>query len=244
VDLMSHHLLGGKNLVFILDALWSTDAELDKPVKWAMPPFNNDWMSSIFCSLDEVAIESVGYDFLRSEFTPARGLATYVQQVGVDDYLHQAADSTTWPQGIMYDPDSTGSPIQSIGVHEHWNNITDMQYSRNLGTGNGIELVRIPQVVNGIKEPIASAGGYQLYSNYPNPFNPSTTIGFEILQAGRVTLRVYDVQGREVATIVEGTLPAGIHSLKFDGSGLASGMYFYRLIAGSFTQTRKMLLLR
>jgi hypothetical protein len=241
---MSHHLLGGKNLVFILDALWATDHELDKPVKWAMPPFNNDWMSSIFCSLDEVAIESVGYDFLRSEFTPARGLATYVQQVGVDDYLHQAADSTTWPAGIMYDPDSTGSPIPSIGVHEHWNNLTDMQYSRNLGTGSGIELVRMPQVVNGITEAIRPARTYQLYSNYPNPFNPSTIIGFEVLQAGRVTLRVYDVQGREVATIVEGTLPAGFHTRTFDGSGLASGMYFYRLIAGSFIQTRKMLLLR
>jgi hypothetical protein len=244
VDLMSHHLLGGKNLVFILDALWATDHELDKPVKWAMPPFNNDWMSSIFCSLDEVAIESVGYDFLRSEFTPARGLATYVQQVGVDDYLHQAADSTTWPAGIMYDPDSTGSPIPSIGVHEHWNNLTDMQYSRNLGTGSGIELLRMPQVVNGITETIRPARTYQLYSNYPNPFNPSTIIGFELLQAGRVTLRVFDVQGREVATIVEGTLPAGFHTRTFDGSGLASGMYFYRLIAGSFIQTRKMLLLR
>jgi hypothetical protein len=244
VDLMSHHLLGGKNLVFILDALWATDHELDKPVKWAMPPFNNDWMSSIFCSLDEVAIESVGYDFLRSEFTPARGLATYVQQIGVDDYLHQAADSTTWPNGIMYDPDSTGTPIPSIGVHEHWNNMTDMQYSRNLGTGNGIDLVRIPQVVNGIKEPIAAARAYRLYTNYPNPFNPSTTIGFEVLQAGRVTLKVYDVQGREVATIAEGTMPAGVHTLTFDGSSLASGMYFYRLVAGNFIQTRKMLLLR
>ena len=244
VDLMSHHLLGGKNLVFILDALWATDAELDMPVKWAMPPFNNDWMSSIFCSLDEVAIESVGYDFLRSEFTSARGLATYVQQVGVDDYLHQAADSTTWPRGIMYDPDSTGSPIPSIGVHEHWNNMTEMQYSRNLGTGNGIELVRMPQIVNGIAEPVAAATAYELHPNYPNPFNPSTTISFEIRQAGRVTLKVYDVQGREVAAIVNGTLPAGFHSLAFDGSGLASGMYFYRLVAGSFIQTRKMLLVR
>jgi hypothetical protein len=75
----------------------------------------------------------------------------------------------------MYDPDSTGSPIPSIGVHEHWNNLTDMQYSRNLGTGSGIELVRMPQVVNGITEAIRPARTYQLYSNYPNPFNPSTT---------------------------------------------------------------------
>jgi hypothetical protein len=244
VDLMSHHLLGGKNLVFIMDALWATDAELDMPVKWAMPPFNNDWMSSIFCSLDEVAIESVGYDFLRSEFTPARGLATYVQQVGVDDYLHQAADSSTWPKGIMYDPDSTGSPIPSIGVHEHWNNMTDMQYSRNLGTGSGIELVKMPRVVNSVQEPVASAGAYRLYPNYPNPFNPSTTISFELRQADRVTLSVYDMQGRLAARVAEGSMQAGAHTVTFDGSGLASGMYFYRLTTGSFHETRKMLLVK
>ena len=65
-----------------------------------MAPFNNSWSSSVFASLDNVAIESVGYDFLRSEFTVARGAGTYVQMDGVDDYLHQAADSTNWPAGI------------------------------------------------------------------------------------------------------------------------------------------------
>ena len=54
--------------------------------------------------------------------------------------LHQAADSTNWPAGIKYDPDSTGVHIYSLGVHEHWNNATDKKYTRNLGTGNGIEL--------------------------------------------------------------------------------------------------------
>jgi hypothetical protein len=244
VDLMSHHLLGGKNLVFLMDALWATDHELDNPVKWMMSPFNNDWMSSIFVSLDEVAIESVGYDFLRSEFTPARGLATFVQMVGVDDYLHQAADSTTWPMGIMYDPDSTGTPIPSLGVHEHWNNSTDMQYSRNLGTGNGIELIKFPQVATSVNEPVTVAGAYQLYPNYPNPFNPSTTIRYEVRHAGNVNLKVYDVGGREVATIAEGTRPAGVYNVTFDASGLASGMYFYRLAAGNFIETRKMLLVK
>ncbi len=244
VDLMGHHLLGGKNLVFIMDALWATDSELDKPVKWMMPPFNNDWMSSLFFSLDEVAIESVGYDFLRSEFTQARGLATWVQQTGVDDYLHQAADSTAWPNGIVYDPDSTGTPIPSMGVHEHWNNMSSMQYSKNLGTGNGIELVQIPRVVNSINEPFASVRKYQLNQNYPNPFNPETIIHFQLPVDNYVSLKVYDLLGREVATLVNERKAPGSYTATFNGQGLASGMYLYVLSAGSYSETRKMLLLR
>ena len=72
VDLMTHSLLRKKNLIFLLDALWGTDYEQDKPLKWQMAPFNNTYSSSVFASLDNVAIESVGYDFLRSEFTVAR----------------------------------------------------------------------------------------------------------------------------------------------------------------------------
>jgi hypothetical protein len=62
----------------------------------------------------------------------------------VDDYLHQAADSVNWPVGIVYTPNGDGITIpKSLGVHEHWNNPMDKQYSRNLGTGEGIELVKI-----------------------------------------------------------------------------------------------------
>ena len=109
VDLMGHSMLGKKNLVYLMDALWATDYELDVPLKWQMPPFDNSYMASVFASLDPVAIESVGYDFLRSEFTAGRipAAGTYVQMPGVDDYLHQAADSSNWPSGIIYDPDNT-----------------------------------------------------------------------------------------------------------------------------------------
>jgi len=62
---------------------------------------------------------------------------------GVQDYLHQAADPANWAKGIVYDPEHDGTALTSLGVHEHWNNATDKQYSRNLKTGNGIELVKI-----------------------------------------------------------------------------------------------------
>jgi hypothetical protein len=142
VDLMGHEWLGGKNLLYLMDALYAGPEAVYPPTKWRSAPFDNDWTSSIFVSLDPVAIESVGYDFLRTEYTQDTPY-TWVQMRGVDDYLHQAADRAAWPAGITYDPENDGTPIGSLGVHEHWNNARDKKYSRDLGTGAGIELVRI-----------------------------------------------------------------------------------------------------
>jgi hypothetical protein len=86
--------------------------------------------------------------------------------------------------------------------------------------------------------------GYELRQNYPNPFNPSTVIRFTLLRAQYATLRVYDMLGREVATLVDGMLAAGRHEASWDGGGLASGIYVYRLAAGEFVESRKMMLLK
>ena len=83
-----------------------------------------------------------------------------------------------------------------------------------------------------------------LYQNYPNPFNPSTTIKWQQPEAGIVTLKIYDVLGREVATLINEELTAGNHETVFDASQLSSGIYFYQLKAGSFVQTKKMILIK
>jgi len=83
-----------------------------------------------------------------------------------------------------------------------------------------------------------------LFQNFPNPFNPSTNIVFRIAEPGVVILKVYDVLGNEVATLVEKDMPAGIHEVEFSDSELTSGLYFYRLSSGEFTETKKLLLLR
>jgi hypothetical protein len=85
---------------------------------------------------------------------------------------------------------------------------------------------------------------YQMLQNYPNPFNPITTISFALPTAAQVTLVVYDILGRQVATVAEGWMGAGIHKVNFDGSGLSSGIYFYRLQAGGFTAVKKLVLLK
>ncbi len=85
---------------------------------------------------------------------------------------------------------------------------------------------------------------YYLSQNYPNPFNPSTLIKYQLPVSDNVTLKVYDVLGNEITTLVNEFKPAGSYSISFDASKLSSGIYFYRLQAGNYVETKKMLLLK
>jgi hypothetical protein len=83
-----------------------------------------------------------------------------------------------------------------------------------------------------------------LSQNYPNPFNPTTSMQYTISNRQFVTLKVYDLLGREIATLVNEEKPAGEYEVEFDGSNLTSGIYFYRLNAGEYSATKKMILLK
>jgi len=98
--------------------------------------------------------------------------------------------------------------------------------------------------VTGVEGQPTGPNKSQLYQNYPNPFNPSTTIKFELPKASHVTLTVYDILGREVAVLVNERRNAGVYEVKFDGSNLASGVYFYRIQAGDYVFTKKLLLMK
>jgi gluconolactonase len=140
VDLMGHKHVGGKTVLYLIDGLYSGIHPRDRaPRKWSTSPFNGDWTSSLLASQDPVAIDSVGFDFLHAEYEE------HPRNSGVDDYLHEAALANNPPSGTFYDPDHPGNVkrLPSLGVHEHWNNTKDKKYSRNLGTGEGIELIAI-----------------------------------------------------------------------------------------------------
>lgn len=95
--------------------------------------------------------------------------------------------------------------------------------------------------------PYASLGipqHIELFQNYPNPFNPTTTIGYQLPVTGHVTLKVIDVLGREVTTLADGMNPPGRYAVQWDASGVASGVYFFRLQVGNFAATKKLVLLR
>lgn len=98
-------------------------------------------------------------------------------------------------------------------------------------------------VVTDDKKP-QTISSYSLGNNYPNPFNPVTKINYELPKSSEVTLKVYDVLGKEVATLFNGSQNAGKHTVEFNGAGLPSGIYFYMLRADNFTQVKKMVLLK
>jgi hypothetical protein len=83
-----------------------------------------------------------------------------------------------------------------------------------------------------------------MQQNYPNPFNPSTTIRYELPEPSQVRLTVYDILGRELSVLVNERRDAGVHEVKFDASGLSSGVYFYRIQAGDFVQSKRLTVLR
>jgi len=85
---------------------------------------------------------------------------------------------------------------------------------------------------------------YSLKQNYPNPFNPITMISWQSPQSGRQTLKVYNILGKEVATLVNEFRSAGNYEVNFDAGNLSSGVYFYKLQAGSFVETKKMILVK
>jgi len=134
--------------------------------------FGEKWTSSIFMSQDPVAIDSVALDFVRNE-----SKATDCTGRGVDNYLHEAALANDPPSGRFYDPDGDGVRLESLGVHEHWNNATDKKYSRNLGTGNGIELV-IPTLTsdNGPVHNLSKDTRYDLISHAVQDANEGDVI--------------------------------------------------------------------
>ncbi|MGA2093058.1 MAG: SMP-30/gluconolactonase/LRE family protein [Sedimentisphaerales bacterium] len=148
VDLLGHPKLGGKTMLCLIDGLYGGQSWDSQPIRYLMAPFNHDWPSSIFLSQDPVAIDSVAYDFLWTELdgihTPTydpNPEYNYPHKSGAHDYLHEAAKVPHPDSDVNYDPNHDGGLKESLGVHEHWNNATDKKYSRNLGTGNGIELV-------------------------------------------------------------------------------------------------------
>ena len=134
VDLMAHKHLGGKTVLYLVDFFYVAVSQNERIIKYES--FGDHWCSSLFASQDPVAIDSVGLDFIRNEprADECRGKP--------ENYLHEAALAERPPSGTVYDPAQDHSPAVSLGVHEHWNNAQDKQYSRNLGKREGIELVK------------------------------------------------------------------------------------------------------
>ncbi len=101
-----------------------------------------------------------------------------------------------------------------------------------------------PDNVTSVNSKSTTVSNFELYQNYPNPFNPTTVIKYSVPVASKITLKVYNVLGSEIKTLVNSEKAAGNYSVEFNGSNLASGIYFYQLKAGNFVQTKKFVLMK
>ena len=146
VDLMANAELGGKTVLYMLDALICATSEGStisaENSRWQQEPFHGHYTASVFVSQDPVAIDSVGADLLMSESTVTSRNGALRNNPTVENYLHEAGLVSQAPSGTAY-TDGQGGAVTNLGVHEHWNNATQKQYSRNLGMDEGIELIRI-----------------------------------------------------------------------------------------------------
>jgi hypothetical protein len=149
----------------------------------------------------------------------------------VNDSLYPASNSPIVDHGVdlctifNYDKEGTTRPqlaAEDMGAYEF------------KGTATGV----------GDNNPTSAVKNYDLAQNYPNPFNPSTVIKYSIGEARHVVIKVYDITGRIVADLVNEEKPAGQYNIEFNGNKLASGTYIYTINTGSFSQTKKMLLLK
>ena len=151
----------------------------------------------------------------------------------------------TWSEGVYWLVNRDSSWVQVGLPNEYVTSFTSMNGNLYAATINNSVWKRpIPEmtVITGVKKETPS--GFALHQNYPNPFNPTTSIEYTLDKRQFVSLKVYDILGREVATLINEEKPAGSYQVKFDAAGLSSGVYLYRIRAGKNSETRKMILMR
>lgn len=210
-------------------------------VPWGMKYMNDKNILFVTCDANTFQ-PGIGYDYGRTyEVNPNTG--------EVLDTLDEAA----WNLAItgVYDSHSSERASGYASVHkvdfdENDNVYTQSYFSWTINKWTYSKtLPTIPVSITGIQKAGSDIpDNYSLEQNYPNPFNPTTTISYYIPKEAFVTLRIYDVLGKEVAEIVNRDQRAGRYQVEFNAANLSSGIYYYKIKAGSFTETKKMILLK
>ena len=145
------------------------------------------------------------------------------------------------PQGTTGNTVSYQVNISSKGSRAQKGDTLFVYTNKTITAQDTFKFVGDDNYVTGVREPPATSG-YELFNNYPNPFNPSTTIPYSLPSRSQVTLTVFNTLGQQVAQLVNGEVDAGFHEVRFDGAGLSSGVYFYRLQAGTYVGTKRFVL--
>lgn len=178
------------------------------------------------------------------------------------DWFDDPEYGTGARKAVQIQVDAFDSVIVTAGVPDVENGLTIIETdypeffpTKQLKTVDGVVSIQLgenPVFIDGVETPTAlkeKTGSamfshVQLFQNYPNPFNPETTIPFYVPEPGRVIIHLFDLQGREIATVIDASLEAGSHRIVFDGSHFSSGIYYYQLQVGHSRQTRRCILLK
>ncbi len=142
--LLGHKTIQSKTILQLADGLYTSVTQSNPVTRFST--MDNDWFSSLLISQDPVALESVVLDFITSEPNLVAENPSFNGHQ--DSQLHESALANAPPSGVVYDPENDGIPLSSLGVHEHWNNPKDKQYSRNLGKDKGIELISVQKIIS------------------------------------------------------------------------------------------------
>jgi hypothetical protein len=216
---------------------------------WPEPPYNaaNDYTLPVEISLFE-AIADYGYNSLnwRTE--------SEENSLGFRVWRAETVEIGVFPALDEFSPVADWQSDAGLLGHENTSERMDYRYHDNNVVPGQIYVYRLEAVdLDGSSEyyglslyltSLDKPTAYSLAPNYPNPFNPSTQISFDLPNAGLTSLRVFNLQGQLVSTLLNEDLAWGRHSVTFDASSLASGTYFYQIEAGNFKETRKMILLK
>lgn len=210
-------------------------------------PVNTGRSRCVSCHMAQIQVNSIYFD--RTEHTfkvfPPEKTITFKNvnnsSGGVKGFPNTCAIS------CHRSIENGSSPIFKSGIDlsiTNWSENSDIALANSLMRYYGPNGLWWNTITNVKNEPNLIATTFELKQNYPNPFNPETKITFSIPKEESITLKVYDINGREVKTLINQRLVAGYYTVLFDGSNLSSGIYFYRIQSSNFIQTKKMILLK
>ncbi|MHB8338290.1 MAG: T9SS type A sorting domain-containing protein, partial [Ignavibacteriaceae bacterium] len=222
----------------------------------ALTPYTDkNWMLLFIDSDTNHATGWEGYDYLINLNIKSDSVTTLARWNAQDSSWDETSDlkyqytgdqmQIAVPRNLL---NQTGN---DISFYFHWadniqklNDITEFFIDGDSAPDRRFNYWYTTQTPTGVKETYQLPQSFSLSQNYPNPFNPTTVIKYSVPRSGYVTLKIYNLMGQLIATLVNGQLSAGSYKADFDASKLSSGVYFYKLNAGGFMMTKKMMLLK
>lgn len=226
----------------------STDGEVDESTIWGIDPKFEDAATLNYTLLPESHLYGLAHDGeAMGDLNWATNTPSHVTLTVIIEGEGQVTVDPD-PVGKTYDLNSvvTLTAIPDSGQYfEGWSgDLSGNETTKSFTLDASKTVTAIFKLSTDVENNMLIPDRYELSQNYPNPFNPSTTIKFSLKNAGKTSLVVYDMLGREVATLVDQNLEAGLYSVMFEMTGLSTGVYFYKIKSGEFESVQKMILMK